>query len=216
MSAIIDEIMEFKDDPKYAYYSDETTAHMMDLNKRYRATFSAFMKEQPEQHVERVRSDVASLYGLEHLDKSTFLSSSLKHVTRWEFDLIDVARDEGLWKRLSELCMEKHGAASRIRGPTIVFALSYELRVQDHQITVQAIKQLDEEGLLDTTKLFPKGGSHESVGRNVEVFDRLLYAEWNSSLKPMSEREKKVEFRMFIAHRAKTWGREYRHWLLSR
>jgi hypothetical protein len=68
----------------------------------------------------------------------------------------------------------------------IQYALSYEMRVEGSQITDQAVKQVESEGLIDSTKLFPRGGTHDSVARDVEAFDRLLYAEWESGLKPMN------------------------------
>jgi hypothetical protein len=105
----------------------------------------------------------------------------------------------------------------RARGPNIAYVLSYESRIEDHQITIKAVKQVIEEGLLDPTKLFPRGGTHESVSRDVEAFDRLLYTEWESGLKPMSnDKEKKVELRDFLAHRAKMWGQEFIRWLKTR
>jgi hypothetical protein len=104
----------------------------------------------------------------------------------------------------------------RTRGPNIAYVLSYESRIEDLQITIKAVKQVTEAGLLDPTKLFPRGGTHESVSRDVEAFDRLLYAEWESGLEPMNnDRGKRVEFREFLAHRAKTWGQEYIRWLKS-
>jgi hypothetical protein len=54
------------------------------------------------------------------------------------------------------------------------------------------------------------------LSRDVEAFDRLLYAEWESGLKPMTDKEKRIEFREFLAHRAKTWGEEYLQWLKTR
>jgi hypothetical protein len=98
----------------------------------------------------------------------------------------------------------------------IQYALSYEMRVERSRMTVQAVKQVESEGLIDSTKLFPRGGTHDSVARDVEAFDRLLYAEWESGLKPMNEKEKRVEFREFLAHRAKAWRQEYLRWLKTR
>jgi hypothetical protein len=40
--------------------------------------------------------------------------------------------------------------------------LEYEARVDAHQLTIQAVKQVEEEGLLDPVKLFPNGGNHET------------------------------------------------------
>lgn len=72
--------------------------------------------------------------------------------------------------------------------------LEYEARVDAHQLTIQAVKQVEKEGLLDQMKLFPSGGNHKTVSRDVEAFDRLLYAEWESELGPMSDREKRIDF----------------------
>jgi hypothetical protein len=94
--------------------------------------------------------------------------------------------------------------------------LEYEARVDAHQLTIQAVKQVEEEGLLDRMKLFPSGGNHETVSRDVEAFDRLLYAEWESGLKPMNDKEKRIEFREFLEHRQRTWGEEYMRWLKTR
>lgn len=96
------------------------------------------------------------------------------------------------------------------------YTLGYDMRVESHQIMIQAIKQVESEGLIDSTILFPHGGTHKSVARDVEAFDRLLYAEWESGLKPMSEKEKRVEFREFLVHRTKTWRQEYMRWLKTR
>lgn len=118
--------------------------------------------------------------------------------------------------RISDLSVEYKKEELNTRGPDIAYVLSYESRVKDHQITIKAVKQVIEEGLLDPTKLFPRGGTHKSVGRDVEAFDRLLYAEWESGLKPMDDKEKRVEFREFLAHRTKTWGQEHIQWLKTR
>jgi hypothetical protein len=91
--------------------------------------------------------------------------------------------------------------------------LEYEARVDAHQLTIQAVKQVEEEGLLDPMKLFSNGGNHKTVSKDVESFDRLLYAEWESGLKPMNDKEKRIEYREFLAHRAKSWGQEYIRWL---
>jgi len=94
--------------------------------------------------------------------------------------------------------------------------IGYEYRVDLHQLTIESVEQVDREGLLDASKLFSQGGNHGSVSRNVEAFDRLLYAEWESSLKPMTEKEKRIEFREFVGHRMKVWGKEYLQWLKTR
>jgi hypothetical protein len=64
--------MDFKDDPKYTLHSTENYAHVIDLAKRRGAANLAFVNEQPEQHAQRVRRNVAHIYGLEDLDKGAF------------------------------------------------------------------------------------------------------------------------------------------------
>jgi hypothetical protein len=128
----------------------------------------------------------------------------------------EVAKVEGVWKRISDLNVEQRKAELRTRGPDIDYVLSYESRVKDHLITIQAVKQVESEGLIYTTKLFSKGGTHESVSRDVEAFDRLLYAEWESGLKTKDEKERRKAFREFLACRTKVWGQEYIRWLKSR
>jgi hypothetical protein len=67
----------------------------------------------------------------------------------------DIVKDESVWKRISDLSVEYKKEGMRARGPNIAYVLSYESRVEDHQITIKAVKQVIEEGLLNPTKLFP-------------------------------------------------------------
>jgi len=130
---------------------------------------------------------------------------------------LDAVKDPSVWKRICEINIKFRQDSLIGRGVAVLqYMLGYESRVGLHQTTIQAVKQVELEGLIDSTKLFPQGGTHDSVARDVEAFDRLLYAEWESGLKPMNEREKRVEFREFLAYRAKTWGQEYRRWLKTR
>ena len=71
--AVIYDIMVIKDDPKYTLPSQENNAHVMDLAKRRSEANLAFIKEQPELHAERVRRNVAHIYGFEDLDKGSSL-----------------------------------------------------------------------------------------------------------------------------------------------
>jgi hypothetical protein len=130
---------------------------------------------------------------------------------------LGAVKDPSVWKQIWEVSVKLKQEALAGRGVALIqYALCYEMRVEGSQITVQAVKQVASQGLIDSTKLFPRGGTHDSVARDVEAFDRLLYAEWESGLKPMNEKEKRVEFREFLAHRQKTWGQEYRRWLKTR
>jgi hypothetical protein len=130
---------------------------------------------------------------------------------------LGAVKDHSVWKQIWEIDVKLRQGALAGRGVAIVqYLLGYEMRVESHQIMIQAVEQVESEGLVDSTKLFPGGGTHDSVARDVEAFDRLLYAEWESGLKPMGEKEKRIEFREFLAHRQKTWGQEYRRWLKTR
>jgi hypothetical protein len=64
VSDIIDEILEIQDDPKYAECNKETYAHVQDLGKRYVLAIQTYLKEQPDQHIERIRRSTIALYGL--------------------------------------------------------------------------------------------------------------------------------------------------------
>jgi hypothetical protein len=68
ISALIDEIMNFKEDPKYANYSPENYAYVQDISIRFLKATQVYNQKQPEQHIERVRDKVAKLYGHQSLD----------------------------------------------------------------------------------------------------------------------------------------------------
>lgn len=126
-------------------------------------------------------------------------------------------KSHAVWRELWDASVKLRQESLARRGLSIMeYAIGYEWRVEMHQLFIQAVKQMALEGSIDSTKLFLQGGTHESVARDVEAFDRLLYAEWESGLKHMSEKEKRVEFREFLAHRQKIWGQEYSRWLKSR
>ena len=72
--AVIDDIMTIKDDPKHTLPSQENKEQIIDLARRRGEANLAFIKEQPELHAERVRRNVAHLYGFEDLDKGPPLS----------------------------------------------------------------------------------------------------------------------------------------------
>jgi len=71
--AVIDDIMAIKDDPKYTLPSQDNNAHVMDLARRRGEANLAFIRDHPELHAERVRRDVAHLYGFGDLDKGPSL-----------------------------------------------------------------------------------------------------------------------------------------------
>ena len=96
---------------------------------------------------------------------------------------LGAVKDPSVWKQIWEIDVKLRQEALAGRG----YLLGYEMRVESHQIMIQAVKQVESEGLIDLIKLFPRGGTHDSVARDVEAFDRLLYAEWESGLKPMNE-----------------------------
>ena len=70
--AVIDDIMSIKDDPKYTLPSQENSAHVGQLARRRGEANLAFIKEHPELHAERVRRNVAHIYGFDDLDNGAF------------------------------------------------------------------------------------------------------------------------------------------------
>ena len=123
-----------------------------------------------------------------------------------------------MWERIWVVVEEKRKVYVKSKAPLdfVRFATGYEFRIDLHQLTIKSVEQVHREGLIDATKLFSNGGNHGSISRDVEAFDRLLYAEWESGLKPMTEKEKSIEFREFVGHRMKVWGKEYLQWLKTR
>jgi hypothetical protein len=71
--AVIDDIMAIKDDPKYALPSQENNAHVGDLARRRGEANLAFIRDHPQLHAERVRRNVAHIYGFEDLDMGSSL-----------------------------------------------------------------------------------------------------------------------------------------------
>jgi hypothetical protein len=68
--------MAIKDDPRFSLSNQENRAHIGDLARRRGEANLAFIKEHPELHAERVRRNVALIYGLEDLDTSVFAHPS--------------------------------------------------------------------------------------------------------------------------------------------
>jgi hypothetical protein len=131
--------------------------------------------------------------------------------------LTDLVKDPSVWKRIYDVGAEIRKRLLFKKAFDIMeYVLTHEARVEAHQSQIQAVNQVEREGLVDAAKLFPRGGSHDSIGRDVEAFDRLLYAEWEAGLKVKDEKEKRREFREFLSHRQKIWDEEYARWLKSR
>jgi hypothetical protein len=74
LSAIFDEIMDFKDDPKYVKHSEENDVYFAGLGARRKAAAQTYMNGNPERLIERVDAFVSELYGLSHLDHGTSFS----------------------------------------------------------------------------------------------------------------------------------------------
>jgi len=80
------------------------------------------------------------------------------------------------------------------------------------------IEQLEREGLIHWGSLFPNGGDHATVRRNVEAFDRDLYSAWKRDLavEDTDKEARKREYRKFIRSRERDWGQEYPKWLAKK
>jgi hypothetical protein len=74
LSAVIDDIMDFKDDPKYVNYSAENYVYLEKLGARRKDAAQAYLNENPERLIERVNASVSALYGLSRLEYGTFFS----------------------------------------------------------------------------------------------------------------------------------------------
>lgn len=69
--------MDFKDDPKSVNWSAENTTYLHELGERRKEAAQAYMREQPEQLVERLITSVSEIYGLSQLDDGEFKNNIL-------------------------------------------------------------------------------------------------------------------------------------------
>ena len=74
LSAFVDDIMDFKDDPKYIKYSAENYDYVELLGARRSDAAQKYLKGHPDRLIERCNAFVSELYGLSQLDHGTFLS----------------------------------------------------------------------------------------------------------------------------------------------
>jgi hypothetical protein len=97
----------------------------------------------------------------------------------------------------------------------MLHTITYDWRIEEHQTQCRIIAQLQGEGLIEWDSLFPNGGNHATVRRDVEAFDRFLYSEWerNLVLKDTDKEARKREYRKFLRDRERKWGRQYLEWL---
>jgi hypothetical protein len=118
--------------------------------------------------------------------------------------------------RWGELWKENVEATHKKRGDLVfTYFITYEWHIEQNQARCRIIEQLQREGLIDFDSLFPSGGNHATVRRDVEAFDRFLYLEWERSLvlKDTDEEGRKREYRKFLGDRERNWGRQYLEWL---
>ena len=123
-------------------------------------------------------------------------------------------------ERYQALYGEYLAAMHKSRGDTyMLYVVTYDWRIEEHQAQCGMIEQLQQEGLIDSAKLFPRGGSHATVRRNVEDFDRFIYARWERGLSiknPRSGNERKLEYRTFLGDRERNYRKEYMDWLADK
>lgn len=109
--------------------------------------------------------------------------------------------------RFQELRRQYATALHGKKGETLAglqFIASYEFRILHNRYRCRAIKQLQDEGLINL-----EGIKHESVMADVEQFDRNLYTRWESGLVVNDGGERKLEYRRFLRSRARVWLEEY-------
>ena len=118
--------------------------------------------------------------------------------------------------RFRTLWSESVVALGKTKGSLVLlYLVKYESQIEQNQTQCRIIAQLQGEGLIDWDSLFPNGGNHATVRRDVEAFDRFLYSEWEKSLvlKDTDKEGRKREYRKFLRDRERNWGRKYLEWL---
>jgi len=118
--------------------------------------------------------------------------------------------------RYAALLKENVDAVVQEKGDLITaYFITYEYRIDQNQTRCRIYEQLQREGLIDWDSLFPNGGNHATVRRNVEAFDRDLYSAWQRCLamKDTDTETRKREYRTFLRDRERNWGKEYSKWL---
>lgn len=122
--------------------------------------------------------------------------------------------------RWGVLWNEHHSALHQRKGThVLVYLITYDSRIEQNQIRCRIIEQLQGEGLIDWDRLFPNGGNHATVRRDVEAFDRYLYTEWERGLVIKDHdntEERKREYRNFLRDRERNWGTKYAEWRAQR
>ena len=122
-------------------------------------------------------------------------------------------------ERYQALYGEYLAAMHKSRGDTyMLYVVTYDWRIEEHQAQCGMIEQLQQEGLIDSAKLFPRCGSHATVRTDVEAFDRFIYARWERGLSIKDARsgeEKKREYRVFLGDRERNYRKEYMDWLAN-
>jgi len=121
-----------------------------------------------------------------------------------------------VYDRFRTLWSESVAELGKTKGALILlYLVKYECQIEQNQTQCRIIAKLQGEGLIDWVSLFPNGGNHATVRRDVEAFDRFLYSEWEKSLvlKDTDKEGRKREYRKFLRDRERNWGRQYLEWL---
>lgn len=90
--------------------------------------------------------------------------------------------------------------------------ITYDFYIGINQQRCQAVQHLLDEGVIAKAKLFRKGGDNNSVMRDIEAFDRDLLRRWEAGLKVRNAEERKLEYRIFLRDRSRTWNEGYARW----
>jgi len=76
LSKVIEEILDFKNDAKYAKHNVESAGHLRGLGVRFREANVGYMDKYPEIRIERIKRHVTVLYGHEKLDDGASIADS--------------------------------------------------------------------------------------------------------------------------------------------
>ena len=206
----IDEIYEYEENPVYVQESKE---HWDDINQRLKICAAVFGKakdEDPERRARNTLDSITTRYGFsESRKKGAFANqcASCDEGMADEIDVSIVAQQHSALEisdRWAELWTEHLDGVRKHRGDLFfTYLITYESHIEQNQARCRNAELLQGEGLIDRNSLFPNGGNHATVRRNVEAFDRFLYTEWERSLalKDTDKEGRKREYRKFLRDR---------------
>jgi hypothetical protein len=225
----VNDVHEYEDDPSCAQESEQ---HWKDLKQRFKTLSDVLKKVGQDDPVKRAQNTMDSIterYGLsENKEKGASASAlpfrCVEIIPRREGLANDIAISNitqqhsalEISSRYAELWKEHLDAVTREKGDLVAaYFITYQFRIDQNQNRCRMIEQLQREGLIHWDSLFPNGGNHATVRRNVEAFDQDLYSAWKRGRagEDTDKEARKREYRSFLRDRERNWGEEYSKWL---